>query len=123
MCSMRLVSSIFGALLLAAAVQFASPVTSLGQVPDRKAANQALAEIAGRWRCDRFCRMWDTGASIAIDGDRAACTNEVNEVSEGRLLTGRSVRCFGIVGQLADDNDSIQWSDGNLWRRDHRTAF
>jgi hypothetical protein len=84
---------------------------------------QESVEIAGRWRCDRICRIWDTGASITIEGKQAVCTNELGDASEGQLLTNRSVRCFGLVGQLTDDNESIQWSNGNIWRRDHRTSF
>lgn len=84
---------------------------------------QESVEIAGRWRCDRFCRIWDTGASITIDGKHALCTNELGDVSKGQLLTDRSVSCFGIVGQLTDDNETIHWSNGNIWRRDHRTSF
>jgi len=80
-------------------------------------------EIAGRWRCDRLCRIWDTGASITTDGKQAVCTDELGDVSRGQLLTDRSVSCFGIVGQLTDDNETIYWSDGNIWRRDHRTSF
>jgi hypothetical protein len=84
---------------------------------------QESASIAGRWRCDRFCFIWDTGASIKIDGEYAVCENERGDLSKGRLLTKRSVQCFDIVGQLSDDNESIEWSNGNLWRRDHSTAF
>jgi hypothetical protein len=68
---------------------------------------QGATEIAGRWRCDGFCRIWDTEASIAINGAQAVCTDELGNVSKGQLLTNRSVRCFGIIGQLADDNESI----------------
>jgi hypothetical protein len=84
---------------------------------------QESAEIAGRWRCDRFCRTWDSVASITIDGERTVCTNEVGELSKGQSLTNRSVQCFGLVGHLTDDNESIQWSNGNIWRRDHTTTF
>ena len=84
---------------------------------------QESVEIAGRWMCDRFCRIWDTGASITISGKDVFCTNELGDLSKGQLLTNRSVRCFGIVGELAGDNETIQWSDGNIWRRDHRTTF
>jgi len=71
---------------------------------------QDRAEISGQWSCDRFCLIWDSGASIVVDGEYAVCANERGNVCKGRLLTNRSVRCFGIVGQLADDNESIQCS-------------
>lgn len=88
-----------------------------------KSQAQEPAEIAGPWMCDKFCSVWDSGASITIDGEYAICRNERGDLSKGRLLTNRSVRCFGIVGKLADDNESIQWSNGNIWRRDHRQTF
>ena len=81
------------------------------------------AEIVGRWMCDKFCFVWDRGSSITIDGEYAVCTNDRGDISKGRLLTNRSVRCFGLVGQLADDKESIQWSNGDIWRRDHRRSF
>jgi hypothetical protein len=84
---------------------------------------QERAGLSGRWMCDRHCILYDTGASVAIDGESAICTNEVNEVSAGRLLTDRSLRCFDMVGQLADDNKSIQWNNGAEWIRDHRRTF
>jgi hypothetical protein len=84
---------------------------------------QERPEIAGRWMCDRLCAIWDTGASITIDGKEAICQDERGDVSRGRLLTNRSVRCFGIVGQLTDDSNAIEWTNGHIWRRDRRIAF
>ena len=81
--------------------------------------------IAGVWWCASVCfpRYSHALATITIDGEYAVCENERGDISKGDLLTDRSVRCFGIVGELANDNETIQWSDGNVWRRDHTTKF
>ena len=88
-----------------------------------KAQAQEPAEIRGTWFCHNFCSVWDSPSTITIDGEYAVCKNERGDLSKGRLLTKRSVSCFGLVGKLADDNKSIEWSDGNIWRRRNVVAF
>jgi hypothetical protein len=84
---------------------------------------QEHAEIAGRWVCDKFCFIYDTGASIAIDGENAICIDERGDISKGHLLASRSVQCFGLDGQLTDDSQFIKWSNGNVWRRQNANTF
>ena len=84
---------------------------------------QESPDIAGRWVCDRLCAIWDSTASITIDGEYAVCKDERGDVSRGHLLTGQSVRCFDVVGQLTGDGETINWTNGKIWRRDHRTSF
>jgi hypothetical protein len=73
--------------------------------------------------CELPCRIYDSSASIIVNGENAVCKNELGEISEGRLLTQRMVRCFGMAGQLSDNYEAIQWGNGSIWIRDHRQTF
>ena len=84
-------------------------------------AAPAFAEdrsIAGTYVCALGCRVTDAYPSIAIDGDKAVCMNELGGVFDGRVVSRTSVSCFNKIGALSDDDQTIRWGDGGVvWRR------
>ncbi|WP_018265772.1 hypothetical protein [Methylosinus sp. LW4] len=79
--------------------------------------------FAGAWRCDRLCKVFDAGSSITIVGGAAECRDETGELSKGRLTSDRTIHCFGADGLVSADGEIIRWTNGSVWRRDHRTVF
>lgn len=77
----------------------------------------ADAGLAGSYVCQSGCRVTDALPGIEIRGPGADCMNELGGVYNGRVLTARSVFCFNMVGTLSDNGETIQWSNGNVWRR------
>jgi len=78
---------------------------------------QSAEALSGDYACTYGCRLTDAVPSIAIDGDKATCTNEFGGLFHGRLLTGRSLSCFNKIGRLLEDGKTIQWEDRVIWRR------
>ena len=73
--------------------------------------------IAGDYQCVSDCRPSDAPPNIEVDGSVARCRSELGGLYTGRLLTERSVACFGKTGMLSDDGTMLLWSNGGVWKR------
>jgi hypothetical protein len=78
---------------------------------------QSGSLLSGDYVCAYGCRLTDAPPSIAIDGDKATCTNEYGGLFHGRLLADDVLSCFNKTGRLSGDGRTIQWEDGVIWRR------
>jgi hypothetical protein len=96
-------------------LEFASVVAGLALWAPALA--QSAGALSGDYVCTYGCRLTDAPPSIAIDGDKANCTNEYGGLFHGRLLTDRSLSCFNKIGRLLEDGKTIEWADGVVWRR------
>jgi hypothetical protein len=81
------------------------------------AQSQSAASIAGVYLCKSGCRVTDAAPSVELDGDDAACTNELGGMYRGKLLSDGSLSCFNKIGKLSEDRQTIRWSNGMIWRR------
>jgi hypothetical protein len=81
------------------------------------ARSQGAASIAGVYLCQSGCRVTDAAPSIELDGDDAACMNELGGIYRGKLLSDGSLSCFNKIGKLSADGQTIHWSNGMIWRR------
>jgi hypothetical protein len=78
---------------------------------------QSGASIAGVYVCQTGCRVTDAAPSVTLDGNDAACTNELGGIYRGKLLSDGSLSCFNTVGKLSADGQAIRWNNGMIWRR------
>ena len=74
-------------------------------------------DLSGDYVCAYGCRLTDANPSVAIDGDKADCMNELGGIFHGRVLSKTSLACFNKTGVLAGDGVTLQWSDGVVWKR------
>lgn len=79
--------------------------------------------LVGLYRSDELCRAFDTQASIERNGDHVSGYNETGEKSLALTLSDRVIFCFGRVGHLSDDGETLHWDNGGVWRRSHITRF
>jgi hypothetical protein len=80
----------------------------------------AIAEsgsISGLYLCVYGCRVTDAAPSVQIEGNAAACTNELGGIYHGRLLSKDSIACFNKTGAISADGKTIRWDDGVIWKR------
>jgi hypothetical protein len=78
---------------------------------------QNAPPMSGDYVCSYGCRLTDANPSVAIEGDRADCMNELGGIFRGRVLSETSISCFNKTGVLARDGVTLQWSDGVVWKR------
>jgi hypothetical protein len=83
---------------------------------------QSASLLSGAYVCAYGCRLTDAPPSIAIDGDKATCTNEYGGLFRGRLLADNVVSCFNKTGRLLEDGKTVRWDDGVIWQRHARPA-
>ena len=92
---------------------------------------EPLDKFSGNWLC-AMCGTMNrspeillshVSVSIVADGLRLNCRNNFGEASEGRILSERSLTCFGMTGVLSENGESIRWDKGREWSRDHTQAF
>ncbi len=113
MCRVRSVYSIFSALLLAVAVQLASPAPSSGQVPDRKAAYLEWQSIANGRTDFEVSDANQVPSLLATAAKQSGCHyEEISKVGPLRFLSVEKRRlalmpCFGFNGsnELFDFTD------------------
>jgi hypothetical protein len=83
--------------------------------------SSALAQnappMSGDYACSYGCRLTDANPSVAIDGEKADCMNELGGIFHGRALSATSISCFNKTGVLASDGITLNWSDGVIWKR------
>jgi hypothetical protein len=85
--------------------------------PVSPAIAEDAGSIAGVYVCQYGCRVTDAYPSVEINGNDAACMNELGGIYHGRLLTSRSISCFKTVGALSADGKTIVWDNGVVWKR------
>lgn len=78
---------------------------------------QDPAPLTGDYLCVYGCRLTDVNPSIAVEGERADCMNELGGMFHGRVLGPNALACFKKTGSLAPDGVTLTWSDGVVWRR------
>jgi hypothetical protein len=86
------------------------------------AATQAQdgAALIGDYICQYGCRLTDALPSVAIDGDKADCMNELGGIFHGRRLNPRSIACFNQTGVLSADGKTLTWTNGEIWEKHAR---
>jgi hypothetical protein len=81
------------------------------------AAAESGRTISGTYVCVYGCRVTDAAPSLQIEGNAAACTNELGGLYQGRMLTRTTLSCFNKTGAISADGRTIRWSDGVIWKR------
>ena len=72
---------------------------------------QSGSLLSGDYVCAYGCRLTDAPPSIAIDGDKATCTNEYGGLFHGRLLADDVLSCFNKTGRLSGDPSNAARGD------------
>lgn len=90
------------------------------------AAHLQRSAIFGAWQCSQFCQM--NGALATISTGRTGiagieCKNERGELSIGQLVSRTAVNCFNATATVSNDGETIVWSSGAVWRRNHLQEF
>jgi hypothetical protein len=94
------------------------PIAVLSLIAQVSSAIAGGAEsISGDYVCAYGCRVTDAAPSVEIDGDNAACTNELGGIFHGKVLSDHSISCFNKTGVLSADGKTILWDGGVVWRR------
>jgi hypothetical protein len=75
--------------------------------------------LSGAWKCEGKCQIPGGGTKIEQTAASASvtCTNEVGQISVGVMLTIRTVSCWGLAGQISEDNKAINWGNQTQWVR------
>ena len=94
------------------------PIVVLSLIAQVCCANAGGAQsISGDYVCAYGCRATDAAPSVQIDGDNAACMNELGGIFHGKVLTDHSISCFNKTGVLSVDGKTILWDGGIVWKR------
>jgi hypothetical protein len=87
------------------------------------AAHVQRSPIFGAWQCNQFCQASHRVATISAERSSIECRNETGMRSIGQLVSDRAFNCFNTAATLSDDGETIVWSNGTIWRRDHLQEF
>jgi hypothetical protein len=79
--------------------------------------------IFGAWQCNRQCQATHVVATISAIRSNIQCKNERGDLSYGQLISSHAFNCFNTSATLSDDGETIVWSNGSIWRRDHLQEF
>ncbi len=88
-----------------------------------EAAHLRQPAIFGAWQCNRQCQTFNSVATISAARAEIQCKNERGDLSHGQLISSRAFNCFNTTATLSDDGETIVWSNGAVWRRDHLQEF
>jgi hypothetical protein len=86
------------------------------------ATAQCQNTFSGDWVCAYGCRETDANPRVEVEGNAARCWNELGGVFFGALLSADSLSCFHKIGTLSRDGNTIEWSDGVVWKRHFGSA-
>jgi hypothetical protein len=78
---------------------------------------QCRNSFPGDWVCAYGCRITDANPRVEVEGNAARCWNELGGVFFGAVLSAGSLSCFHKIGTLSCDGNTIEWSDGVIWKR------
>ncbi len=79
--------------------------------------------IFGAWQCNQLCQNSNRVATISADRSDVECKNERGDLWKGQLISNRAFNCFNTLATLSDDGETIVWSNGVVWRRNHFQEF
>ena len=79
--------------------------------------------ISGAWQCNQLCQAANRVATISANQSDIECKNERGDLWRGTRVSSRAFNCFNTLATLSDDGETIVWSNGVVWRRNHLQEF